>query len=32
VAELEAREEHSPAAAVRLGVCQFLLGRYSQAI
>jgi DNA-directed RNA polymerase subunit alpha len=32
VAELEAREERSPAAAVRLGVCQFLLGRYSAAI
>src|SRR5438270_2287805 len=32
VAELEAREDRSPAAAVRLGVCQYLLGRYRQAI
>ena len=32
VSELEAREERSPAASVRLGVCQFLLGRYSLAI
>jgi DNA-directed RNA polymerase subunit alpha len=32
VAELEAREDRSPAASVRLGVCQFLLGRYSQAL
>jgi DNA-directed RNA polymerase subunit alpha len=32
VSELEAREERSPAAAVRLGVCQYLLGRYSLAI
>ena len=30
VAELEPREDRSPAAAVRLGVCQFLLGRYRQ--
>jgi DNA-directed RNA polymerase subunit alpha len=28
VAELEAREDRSPAAAVRLGVCYYLLGRY----
>jgi DNA-directed RNA polymerase subunit alpha len=32
VAELEIREDRSPAAAVRLGVCQFILGRYRQAI
>src|SRR5262245_52961686 len=31
VAELEAREDRSPAAAVRLGVCYYLLGRYRQA-
>ncbi len=32
VSELEAREDRSPAASVRLGVCQFLLGRYSLAV
>src|SRR5438874_1931061 len=32
VAELEGREDRTPAAAVRLGVCQFVLGRYRQAI
>jgi len=32
VGELEAREDRSPAAAVRLGVCQFVLGRYRQSI
>jgi len=32
VAELEAREDRTPAAAVRLGVCQFILGRYRQSI
>ncbi len=32
VAELEVREDRSPAMAVRLGVCYFLLGRYSRAI
>jgi DNA-directed RNA polymerase subunit alpha len=32
VAELEAREDRTPAAAVRLGVCQFILGRYRQTI
>src|SRR5215510_6439357 len=32
VAELEAREDRTPAAAVRLGVCQYVLGRYRQAI
>ena len=26
--ELEASEDRSPAAAVRLGVCHYLLGRY----
>ena len=32
VAELEGREDRSPAAGVRLGVCQFLLGRYTLAV
>ncbi len=32
VADLEGREDRSPAAAVRLGVCLFLLGRYERAI
>jgi DNA-directed RNA polymerase subunit alpha len=32
VGELEVRESHSPAEAVRLGVCLLLLGRYSAAI
>lgn len=32
VAELEAREEQSPASYVRLGVCLYLLGRYRKAI
>ncbi len=32
VAELEAREDRSPAAHVRLGVCYYLLGRYRLAI
>src|SRR5436305_9873328 len=32
IAELEAREDRTPAAAVRLGVCQFILGRYRQSI
>lgn len=31
-AELEAREEHSPASNVRLGVCLYLLGRYRRAL
>ena len=31
VAELEVREDRSPAAAVRLGVCYFLLGRFVRA-
>jgi len=31
VAELEVREDHTPASAVRLGVCYFLLGRYQAA-
>jgi DNA-directed RNA polymerase subunit alpha len=32
VQELESREDRSPAAAARLGVCYYLLGRYRQAI
>jgi len=32
VAELEEREEQSPASNVRMGVCFFLLGRYTRAI
>src|SRR5947207_5569136 len=32
VAELEAREDRTPAAGVRLGVCQYLLGGYRQAL
>ena len=32
VAELETNETRSPAEAVRLGVCYFLLGRYSLAV
>src|SRR3954463_7836368 len=32
VQELESKEEHSPASKVRLGVCQYLLGRYRRAI
>ena len=32
VAELEAREDQSPASMVRLGVCLYLLGRYRKAI
>ena len=32
IAELEVREDRSPAAAVRLGVCYYLLGRYSAAV
>ncbi|MFV1968899.1 MAG: DNA-directed RNA polymerase subunit alpha C-terminal domain-containing protein [Pirellulaceae bacterium] len=31
VAELEAREDRSPATAVRLGVCYYVLGRFSTA-
>src|SRR5262245_65551273 len=30
--ELEASEDRSPAAAVRLGVCHYLLGRYQLAL
>ena len=29
VAELDGREDHTPASSVRLGVCQYLLGRYT---
>ncbi len=32
VRELQAKEEHSPASMVRLGVCLYLLGRYYAAI
>ena len=32
VSDLEMREERTPAAAVRLGVCYYLLGRYRVAI
>jgi DNA-directed RNA polymerase subunit alpha len=32
VSELESREDRSPAAAVRLGVCQHVLGRYRQSL
>src|SRR5215831_6664622 len=32
VNEMEASEDRSPAAAVRLGVCYYLLGRYHHAI
>ncbi len=32
VAELEMREDRTPATAVRLGVCYFLLGRYRMAV
>lgn len=32
VGELEDRDDASPATAVRLGVCYFLLGRYARAI
>ncbi len=32
VSELEASEDRSPAAAVRLGVCYYLLGRYWNAV
>src|SRR5437868_3288046 len=32
VSEMETSEDRSPAAAVRLGVCYYLLGRYSSAI
>ena len=32
VAELEVRDDQTPASAVRLGVCYYLLGRYQRAI
>ena len=32
VSELELREPHTPATAVRLGVCYYLMGRYAAAI
>jgi DNA-directed RNA polymerase subunit alpha len=31
VADLESREDHTPASLVRLGVCQYLLGHYELA-
>ena len=31
VAELEVREDRSPATSVRLGVCYFLMGRFERA-
>src|SRR5262245_48750255 len=31
VAELEVREDRTPASAVRLGVCYYLLGRFARA-
>ena len=32
VADLESREDRTPASAVRLGVCYYLLGRYPRAV
>ncbi len=32
VGELESREDHTPASAVRLGVCYYLLGRFGKAV
>jgi len=32
VGELESREDQSPASMVRLGVCLYILGRYSRAV
>lgn len=32
VAELDRREDHTPASSVRLGVCRYLLGRYDDAL
>jgi DNA-directed RNA polymerase subunit alpha len=32
VGELQSREDHTPASRVRLGVCQYLLGRYFRAV
>jgi len=32
VAELQGREDHTPASRVRLGVCLYILGRYFRAI
>ena len=31
VAELEVREDRTPASAVRLGVCYYLMGRFARA-
>lgn len=32
VGEMQQQETRTPAASVRLGVCQYLLGRYSDAV
>ncbi len=32
VAELESRDDHTPASLVRLGVCQYVLGHYETAV
>lgn len=32
VADLQTREDHTPASSVRLGVCQYLLGKYHDSI
>ena len=32
VAELQDKEDHTPASMVRLGVCRYLLGKYDEAI
>ena len=32
VAEMELQEGRTPAASARLGVCQYLLGRYSDSV
>ncbi len=32
VADLKGRESHTPASAVRLGVCEYLLGKYREAV
>ncbi len=32
VNQLESKEDHTPASSVRLGVCQYLIGRYQKAI
>ena len=32
VNQLESKEDHTPASSVRLGVCQYLIGRYNKAV